>query len=159
MRNKTENNKGVLSWLKGPFSALLLVNFTGSLGFSIVLPFLVFLVHKWRGNALVYGVVGAAYSAFQLIDAPVLGRWSDRFGHKKILFLSQLGTVVSLTSKTAGENQGAVQGLAGSVGAAASIGLILGGITYTFLSGWLFVLSGVLIFAVVFLSQWLPGGK
>ena len=54
-----------------------------------------FLVHQWGGNALIYGFVGAAYSAFQLIGAPVLGRWSDRYGRKRVLFLSQLGTVVS----------------------------------------------------------------
>jgi hypothetical protein len=40
---------------------LLLVNFIGTLGFSIVLPFLVFLVTRWGGNALVYGIVGATY--------------------------------------------------------------------------------------------------
>lgn len=74
---------------------VLSVNFVGTLGFSIVVPFLVFLVTKWGGNALVYGLIGAAYSAFQLIGAPVLGRWSDRYGRKKILLLSQLGTVVS----------------------------------------------------------------
>jgi len=74
---------------------VLSVNFVGTLGFSIVVPFLVFLVTKWGGNALVYGLIGATYSAFQLIGAPILGRWSDRYGRRKILLLSQLGTVVS----------------------------------------------------------------
>ena len=74
---------------------ILFVNFIGTLGFSIVLPFLVFLVTDWGGNAFAYGVVGATYSAFQLIGAPVLGRWSDRFGRKRILFLSQMGTFIS----------------------------------------------------------------
>ena len=71
------------------------VNFVGTLGFSIVVPFLVFLVTKWGGNALVYGLMGATYSAFQLVGAPILGRWSDRFGRRKILLLSQLGTLLS----------------------------------------------------------------
>jgi hypothetical protein len=38
---------------------ILIVNFIGTLGFSIVLPFLVFLVTKFGGNALVYGILGA----------------------------------------------------------------------------------------------------
>jgi len=74
---------------------VLSVNFVGTLGFSIVMPFLVFLVTKWGGNALVYGLIGATYSAFQLIGAPILGRWSDRYGRRKILLLSQLGTLIS----------------------------------------------------------------
>jgi len=74
---------------------VLSVNFVGTLGFSIVVPFLVFLVTKWGGNALVYGLMGATYSAFQLIGAPILGRWSDRFGRRKILLLSQMGTLLS----------------------------------------------------------------
>jgi MFS family permease len=73
---------------------ILLVNFIGTLGFSIVLPFLVFVVTRFGGNALVYGIMGAVYPAFQLIGAPVLGRWSDIYGRKKILFLSQSGTVI-----------------------------------------------------------------
>ena len=35
---------------------LLLVNFIGTIGFSLVLPFLVFLVTDWGGNAFVYGL-------------------------------------------------------------------------------------------------------
>src|ERR671923_1450834 len=71
---------------------ILLVNFVGTLGFSIVLPFLVFLVMKFGGNAIVYGLLAATYPAFQLIGSPVLGRWSDIYGRKKVLLLSNVGT-------------------------------------------------------------------
>ncbi len=74
---------------------ILSVHFIGTLGFSIVLPFLVYLVTRWGGNAVLYGLVGATYSLFQLIGAPVLGRWSDRYGRRRILLLSQIGTLVS----------------------------------------------------------------
>ncbi len=74
---------------------ILSVHFVGSLGFSLVIPFLVYLVTRWGGNAFVYGVVGATYSFFQLIAAPVLGRWSDRFGRRRILLVSQGGTLLS----------------------------------------------------------------
>jgi len=77
-----------------PLFPILLVNFVGTLGFSIVLPFLVFVVTKFGGNAIVYGVIGAVYPAFQLIGAPILGKWSDIYGRRKILFLSQSGTVI-----------------------------------------------------------------
>jgi DHA1 family tetracycline resistance protein-like MFS transporter len=83
------NSKGV------SLTPILSVNFVGSLGFSIVLPFLVFLVTDWGGNALIYGIVGATYSLFQLVGAPILGRWSDVYGRRKILLLSQLGTLLS----------------------------------------------------------------
>ncbi len=78
---------------KVPLFPILLVNFIGTLGFSIVLPFLVFLVTKFGGNAMVYGIMGAVYPAFQLVGAPLLGKWSDIYGRKKILFLSQAGTL------------------------------------------------------------------
>lgn len=74
---------------------LYLINFIGTLGFSIVLPFLVFLVDDFGGNAIIYGILGATYSAFQLIGAPILGRWSDSVGKKKILLLSQIGTALA----------------------------------------------------------------
>lgn len=71
------------------------VNFVGTLGFSIVLPFLIFLVTRLGGNAVIYGIMGATYSAFQFIGAPILGKWSDIYGRRKILLLSQLGTLIS----------------------------------------------------------------
>lgn len=73
---------------------LLLSNFIGTMGFSIVLPFLVFLVIDFGGNSLVYGILAAIYPAFQLIGAPLLGRWSDTVGRKKVLLISNGGTFV-----------------------------------------------------------------
>src|SRR5215217_9397452 len=77
-----------------PLYPLLLINFIGTLGFSIVLPFLVFLVIDFGGNAIVYGILAAMYPAFQLIGAPILGRWSDIYGRKKVLLISHGGTLV-----------------------------------------------------------------
>jgi len=74
---------------------ILMVNFIGTLGFSIVIPFLVFIVIRFGGNAIIYGIVAAFYPLFQLIGAPILGKWSDTYGRKRILLLSQIGTAVS----------------------------------------------------------------
>lgn len=40
---------------------ILSINLVGTLGFSIVVPFMVFLVAKWGGNAIVYGVLASTY--------------------------------------------------------------------------------------------------
>ncbi|HEY3361556.1 MAG TPA: MFS transporter [Methanosarcina sp.] len=90
-----KNNLGSYPGEKVSLLPILAVNFIGTLGFSIVLPFLVFLVNRLGGNAFIYGLASSMYPAFQLIGAPVLGRWSDTYGRKKILFLSQLGTLFS----------------------------------------------------------------
>lgn len=74
---------------------ILLVNFIGTLGYSIILPFLVFIVTRFGGNEVIYGVMGATYSFFQLIGAPVLGSLSDKYGRRKILILSQGGTLLA----------------------------------------------------------------
>lgn len=87
---KTRGNSGTPS-----ITPLLAVNFVGTLGFSIVTPFLVVLVTQWGGNAIVYGVLAATYSFFQLFGAPILGRMSDRVGRRRVLLLSQLGTLLS----------------------------------------------------------------
>ena len=47
---------------------------------------------KFGGDAVIYGLLAATYPAFQLIGAPLLGRWSDIYGRKKVLLLSTVGT-------------------------------------------------------------------
>ncbi len=74
---------------------VLAVNFIGTLGFSVVIPFLVFVVADFGGNPVVYGLIGATYPALQLIGAPVLGRWSDQVGRRRVLLVSQGGTLLA----------------------------------------------------------------
>jgi MFS family permease len=95
MREKGSNQLSNNSAEQKPLFPILLVNFIGTLGFSIVLPFLVFLVIRFGGNAVVYGIMAAFYPIFQLIGAPILGKWSDIHGRRKILLLSQIGTTFS----------------------------------------------------------------
>lgn len=83
----------VLSWTNlGP---ILAIHFLGTLGFSLVIPFLVFIVTDLGGASWTYGLVGATYSAFQLFGAPLLGRWSDRAGRRPVLVASQVGTLAA----------------------------------------------------------------
>ena len=67
-----------LPWSR--FAPILAVHFLGTLGFSLAIPFLVFIVTDLGGAAWTYGLMGATYSMFQLFGAPLLGRWSDRTG-------------------------------------------------------------------------------
>ncbi|MEL7121403.1 MAG: MFS transporter [Bacteroidota bacterium] len=72
-----------------------MVNFIGILGYSIIFPILIFMVEDFGGNGFIYGVLGSTYSAFQLVGAPILGRWSDNIGRKKVLIVSQAGTFLA----------------------------------------------------------------
>ncbi|WP_299440718.1 MFS transporter [uncultured Aquimarina sp.] len=74
---------------------ILLVNFIGILGYSIVIPILIFIVTDLGGNGFIYGILGAMYPFFQFIGAPILGRLSDRIGRKKVLVISQAGTFIA----------------------------------------------------------------
>lgn len=89
MKNTGCNNS------KHPLLPIITVNFIGSLSFAIVIPFLVFLVERFGGNAIIYGLINSMYPAFQLVGGPILGRWSDIHGRKKILLVSQVGTLLS----------------------------------------------------------------
>ena len=80
----------VLPWRT--FGPILAVHLFGTLGFSLAIPFLVFIVDDLGGATWTYGLLGATYSAFQLVGAPVLGRWSDRTSRRLVLVASQAGT-------------------------------------------------------------------
>lgn len=62
------------------------------LGISILIPLLPLYAASFGANALVIGLLSGAYPVMQFLFAPVLGRLSDRFGRKPVLFVSQIGS-------------------------------------------------------------------
>ena len=83
-----------MSETKSNLIPIYLINFIGSLGFSIVVPFLIFLNADFGGNSFIFGILLAVYSVMQIPGATLLGRWSDKIGRKKVLIISQVGTLV-----------------------------------------------------------------
>ena len=78
-------NKGLLT--------IFLIVFIDLLGFGLILPLLPYIAERFSATPLQIGLLASAYSFFQFISSPIMGRLSDRFGRKKLLFISQLGTV------------------------------------------------------------------
>jgi len=62
------------------------------MGLSIIIPLMPLYAARFGANAFVIGLLGATYPFMQFIGAPVLGRFSDRFGRRPILLISQIGT-------------------------------------------------------------------
>lgn len=88
--------------------ALLVVGlavFVDMLGFGIILPVLPFQAERLGGAGAWVGGLLTAYAAAQFFAAPVLGSLSDRYGRRRLLLLSLVGSTVSL----------ALTGLAGSL--------------------------------------------
>lgn len=73
---------------------IFLIVFIDLLGFGIILPLLPYIAEKYQAGPLQIGILSASYSFFQLIASPILGRLSDRYGRKKMLIISQIGSAI-----------------------------------------------------------------
>lgn len=71
---------------------IFLVVFIDLLGFGLILPLLPYIAERFEASPLQIGLLTAVYSFFQLVASPILGRLSDRYGRKKLLIISQLGS-------------------------------------------------------------------
>ncbi len=80
-----KNNKSLLT--------IFFIVFIDLFGFSLILPLLPFIAERYSASPLQVGLLTSAYSLFQFIAAPILGRLSDKYGRKKILIISQLGSM------------------------------------------------------------------
>ena len=78
-----------------PLFVLFLTILVNLIGFGIIIPLLPFYAETFGASPLVIGLLFASFSMAQLIAAPLLGEWSDRWGRRPVLILSLLGTVVS----------------------------------------------------------------
>ncbi len=75
--------------------AVFLTIFVSLVGFGIVIPLLPFYAKRFQASELQIGLLFASFSAAQLVAAPILGEWSDRYGRRPVLILSLLGSAAS----------------------------------------------------------------
>lgn len=65
----------------------ILIDFTG---FGLILPLLPFWAQRLGANAVGIGLLLTVYALAQFIFTPLLGRLSDRYGRKPVIFTSLL---------------------------------------------------------------------
>ena len=73
---------------------IFIVVFVDLLGFGLILPLLPYYAETFGASPLIIGFLVASYAAASLVGAPILGRFSDRFGRRPILLLSVAGTFI-----------------------------------------------------------------
>jgi DHA1 family tetracycline resistance protein-like MFS transporter len=87
-------------------SAMFLTIFIGLLGVGVIIPVTAPIILSTASSVLpaampfasrsvILGLLIASYSVAQFFGAPMLGTLADRYGRKKILLISQLGTVAA----------------------------------------------------------------
>ena len=67
----------------------------GAMGFSIVLPSIMFVAEDFGGGEAMAGWIVASYAIGQLIATPIWGRLSDRYGRKLVLAICAASTMVA----------------------------------------------------------------
>ena len=79
---------------RSPLLVIFITVFIDLIGFGIVIPVLPYYVEgtKFNASPRMVGLLFASYSVMQLIFTPILGRLSDKYGRRPVLFLSLLGT-------------------------------------------------------------------
>src|SRR4029078_7890803 len=79
---------------RSPLIVIFTTVFIDLLGFGIVIPVLPFYAEGTAFNATprTVGFLFASYSIMQLIFSPILGRLSDKYGRRPVLFISIIGT-------------------------------------------------------------------
>jgi MFS family permease len=76
----------------GPLLSIFLVVLVDIFGLTLVIPLLSIYAEHFSATPLQATLLVSTYAVCQLLAAPVLGRLSDRFGRKRLLLISQLGS-------------------------------------------------------------------
>ncbi len=74
------------------------LTFVNVIGFSLLIPVLPEIIatyYKGPYSDIIFGGLLSTYALMQFLSAPLLGGLSDKFGRRKLLIFSQLGTLLS----------------------------------------------------------------
>ncbi len=76
------------------YFTIFLIQVTEVLGFSLILPFLPFFAQDLGASTFQVGLIFAVFSFFQFFSTPILGKFSDYYGRKPLLIISQFSTLL-----------------------------------------------------------------
>src|SRR3954466_3662202 len=79
---------------RSPLFVLFLTVFIDLVGFGIVIPVLPLYAEHFHASPVAIGWLTGIYSGMQIIFTPILGKLSDRFGRRPVLFVSIVGTAI-----------------------------------------------------------------
>ena len=83
-----------MSRQRSPLFVLFLTVFIDLVGFGIVIPILPLYAEHFQASPVAIGWLTGIYSGMQIIFTPILGKLSDRFGRRPVLFISVVGTAI-----------------------------------------------------------------
>ncbi|MGO2303632.1 MAG: Tet(A)/Tet(B)/Tet(C) family tetracycline efflux MFS transporter [Providencia sp.] len=81
-------------------SIALIITALDAIGIGLIMPVLPTLLREYVANETLanhYGILLALYAVMQVIFAPILGKWSDKFGRRPVLLLSLIGATLDYT--------------------------------------------------------------
>lgn len=87
-----------------PLVIIFLTIFVNLVGFGIIVPLLPYYAETFGASPVVIGLLFAVFSLCQLVAAPALGDFSDRYGRRPVLIFSLAGTVVSFVMLAVAHN-------------------------------------------------------
>ncbi|HEX6626699.1 MAG TPA: MFS transporter [Gemmatimonadaceae bacterium] len=68
-------------------AVLIVTNFVDMVGLLMIIPLMPFYARELGGGALIVAILMAAFTAAQLLSAPVWGRFSDKYGRRPALLI------------------------------------------------------------------------
>jgi MFS family permease len=77
---------------RSPLFPIFLIVLVDVFGLTLVIPLLAFYAEHFGASPILATALVSTYAACQFFSAPVLGDLSDRFGRRRMLLVSQLGT-------------------------------------------------------------------
>ena len=75
---------------KSPLYIIFLTVFIDMVGFGIIIPVLPLYAEHFQASPVAIGWLTGIYSGMQIIFTPILGKISDRFGHRTPFLLGAL---------------------------------------------------------------------
>src|SRR5581483_7723472 len=74
--------------IRSPLFLMALTIFIDFTGFGLIIPLLPFWAEHLGANSFSVGLILTTYALAQFLFTPVLGTLSDRYGRKRVIFLS-----------------------------------------------------------------------